>query len=152
MIRKGTVADLPAALELVRELARFENAPMEVEVTVDEMAGWGFGDNKLFGFFVAESGGVVVGTAIYYFKYSTWKGRCLFLEDIIVTEKERGRGLGKLLFDEVVRLAKSEKVRRLEWQVLNWNQHAIRFYNRYGSSFDGEWINCKLTGHQLDKL
>ena len=151
-IRNGEKADLPAALELVKELAVFENAAGEVEVTVEQMEDWGFGPGKVFGFFVAENENRIVGTAIYYFKYSTWKGRCLFLEDIIVTKEERGKGHGKRLFEEVIKLAKAEKVRRLEWQVLNWNEHAIRFYNKYGSSFDGEWINCKLTGDQLEDL
>jgi len=104
-IRIGTEKDLPQVLELVRELAVFEKAPDEVEVTVNEMTNWGFGKGKLFDFFVLEKEEIIVAMAVYYYKYSTWKGKCLFLEDIIVTEKERKNGFGKLLFNEVVKVA-----------------------------------------------
>lgn len=151
-VRAGREADIPRALELIKELAHFENAPAEVEVSVEEMLAWGFGKDQLFGFFVLEAGGAVVGLALYYYKYSTWKGKCLFLEDIIVTESERGKGYGKLLFDEVLKLAKAEQVRRMEWQVLDWNSAAIGFYKKYDPVLDPEWINCKLTGGQLQSL
>lgn len=148
-IRIGTEKDLPFVLELVKELAAFEKAPQEVEVTVDEMVNWGFGESKLYDFFVLEKDKVIVGMALYYYKYSTWKGKCLFLEDIIVTESERKNGFGKLLFNEVAKVAKREKVKRMEWQVLDWNTPAIEFYKKYNSNFDGEWINCKLNFEQL---
>jgi L-amino acid N-acyltransferase YncA len=148
-IRKGTEKDLPQVLALVKELAIYEKASAEVEVTVDEMKNWGFGTNKLFDFFVAEKDHSIVGIALYYFKYSTWKGKCLFLEDIIVTETERKNGYGKLLFNEIVKVAKQQKVRRMEWQVLEWNAPAIEFYKKYDSNFDSEWINCKFTFDQI---
>lgn len=148
-IRVGTENDIPRVLELVKELAVFEKAPNEVEVTVSEMTNWGFGQDKIFDFFVLEKENVIVGIALYYYKYSTWKGKCLFLEDIIVTENERKNGYGKLLFNEVVKVAKAQKVRRMEWQVLDWNTPAIEFYKKYESHLDGEWINCKLTYDQL---
>ncbi|MES2761838.1 MAG: GNAT family N-acetyltransferase [Bacteroidota bacterium] len=151
-IRKGTEADIPQALQLVKELAAYEKAPDEVEVTPEEMLAWGFGANKQFDFFVAIENGVTIGLALYYYKYSTWKGKCLFLEDIIVTESQRGRGLGKLLFDKVVQVSKEQKVRRMEWQVLDWNIPAIEFYKKYNAHLDGEWVNCKLTNHQLEKM
>lgn len=151
-IRTGTEQDLPAILELVRELAAFEKAPGEVEVTTEEMRLWGFGEDRLFHFFTAEKEGVIIGMALYYYKYSTWKGKCLFLEDIIVTEKERKSGTGRLLFNEVAKVAKREKVRRMEWQVLDWNEPAIAFYKKHQALFDGEWINCKLTFEQLQAL
>lgn len=151
-IRKGTEADIAQALTLVKELAAYEKAPQEVEVTPEEMTAWGFGPDKQFDFFVAEVNGEVVGLALYYFKYSTWKGKCLFLEDIIVTESQRGKGLGKLLFDKVVQVSKETRVRRMEWQVLDWNTPALEFYKKYAAGLDGEWINCKLTNHQLEKL
>lgn len=151
-IKVGEKADLPEILKLIKELADYEKAPAEVEVTVEEMENWGFGKNKIFDFFVAEKNGVIVGLALYYYKYSTWKGKCLFLEDIIVTEKMRGKGIGKLLFDKIVEVAKSDKVRRLEWQVLEWNEPAIRFYKKYNATLDPEWLNGKLTNHQLAKL
>lgn len=148
-IRIGTQNDIPRVLELVKELAVFEKAPNEVEVTVSEMTNWGFGKDKIFDFFVLEKENTIVGIAVYYYKYSTWKGKCLFLEDIIVTESERKNGYGKLLFNEVVKVAKAQKVRRMEWQVLAWNTAAIEFYKKYNSHLDGEWINCKLTYDQL---
>lgn len=152
IVRKGTERDVEAALNLVKELAAYEKAPNEVEVSVSEMKEWGFGSDKVFDFFVAIDNNVIVGMALYYYKYSTWKGKCMFLEDIIVTEKMRGKGIGKVLFDEIVKVAKRDKVRRLEWQVLEWNEPAINFYKKYNSLFDGEWINCKLTNHQLASM
>lgn len=151
-IRKGVQGDIEQALNLVKELAAYEKAPAEVEVTVKEMTEWGFGPDKQFDFFVALENKVIVGMALYYFKYSTWKGKCLFLEDIIVTESQRGKGIGKLLFDRVVQVSKEMKVRRMEWQVLDWNAPAIEFYKKYNATLDGEWINCKLTNYQLAKL
>jgi GNAT superfamily N-acetyltransferase len=151
-IRMGNKADLQGILGLIKELAEYEKAPAEVEVTIAEMENWGFGDDKIFDFFVAEKNNVIVGLALYYYKYSTWKGKCLFLEDIIVTEKMRGTGIGKLLFDKIVEVAKKEKVRRLEWQVLDWNEPAIKFYKKYNATLDPEWLNGKLTNHQLEKL
>lgn len=151
-IRKGTPKDLPALLGLIKELATYEKAPQEVEVQLEQMREWGFGEEKIFDFFVLEKELKVIGIALYYYKYSTWKGRCLFLEDIIVTESERNKGYGKLLFDEVVKVAKQENVKRLEWQVLEWNEPAIHFYKKYDANFDGEWINCKLTYNQIQSL
>jgi GNAT superfamily N-acetyltransferase len=151
-IKKGTQQDISQALNLVKELATYEKAPDEVEVTIEEMMEWGFGTDKQFDFFVALDNNVIVGLALYYFKYSTWKGKCLFLEDIIVTESQRGKGIGKLLFDKVVEVSKALNVRRMEWQVLDWNTPAIDFYKKYNASLDGEWINCKLTDHQLEKI
>lgn len=151
-IRKGTEADVPGALELVKELAIYEKAPGEVEVSPNEMLDWGFGKNKIFDFFVLEKNNSIIGIALYYYKYSTWKGKCLFLEDIVVTERERGNGYGKLLFSEVIKVAKNMRVRRMEWQVLDWNETAINFYKQYNSHFDGEWINCKLNYAQLQSM
>ena len=152
IIRKGIKADLPQVLLLIKELAEYEKAPLEVSASIQEMEEHGFGDNQLFEFFVAEENQQIVGIALYYYKYSTWKGRCLFLEDIIVTDKKRGAGIGKLLFDEVGKVAASEKVRRMEWQVLEWNKPAINFYKKIPTLFDGEWINCKLTDRELSGL
>jgi GNAT superfamily N-acetyltransferase len=151
-IRVGEKGDLPEVLKLIKELAAYEKAPDEVEVTLEEMEEWGFGEDKQFGFFVAHVETGIVGLALYYYKYSTWKGKCLFLEDIIVTESMRGKGIGKLLFTEVIQVAKAEKVRRMEWQVLDWNESGLSFYKKYPAHFDGEWINCKFTDKELAKM
>ncbi|MBK6523684.1 MAG: GNAT family N-acetyltransferase [Sphingobacteriaceae bacterium] len=151
-IRRGEKKDLPQVLNLVKELAIYEKAPNEVEVTVSQMEEWGFGSDKIFDFFVAENNGKIVGIALYYYKYSTWKGKCLFLEDIIVTESERKNGFGKLLFEAVVQVAKNDKVKRMEWQVLEWNEHAIKFYKKTNTVFDEEWVNCKLTYEEIQKM
>jgi L-amino acid N-acyltransferase YncA len=151
-IRKGTAEDLPGVLKLIRELADYERAAGEVEVSLEEMKNWGFEKDKLFDFFVLEAQGNIIGLALYYYKYSTWKGKCLFLEDLIVTEKERKKGYGKLLFNAVAKEAKAQKVRRMEWQVLDWNAPAINFYKAYSAHLDPEWINCKLNYVQLQAI
>ena len=151
-IRKGAEADLEQVLNLVKELATYEKAPDEVEVTIEEMHNWGFGKDKVFEFFVAEHQNKIIGIALYYYKYSTWKGKCLFLEDIIITETYRRYGLGSKLFNEVVLVAKQQQVRRMEWQVLDWNEPAINFYKKYNANLDGEWINGKLTHQQLQSF
>jgi GNAT superfamily N-acetyltransferase len=151
-IRKGVIDDLPAILELIKELATYEKAPNEVSVTLAEMQHHGFGPNAIFEFFVAIEEEKTIGLALYYYKYSTWKGRCLFLEDIIVTESKRGLGVGKLLFNEVGKVAHQQGVRRMEWQVLDWNEPAINFYKKMPVYLDAEWINCKLTNKELDVI
>ena len=149
VIRKGIKEDVPAVLALIKELAVFEKAPDEVVVTEEELKADGFGDDNIFGLFVAETDGKVVGMALYYVKYSTWKGRCIFLEDIIVNSAYRGKGIGKKLFEEVVRVSKEAGVRRLEWQVLDWNEPAIKFYKKHRAALDDEWINGKLVYEQI---
>lgn len=151
-IRKGEIDDLPAILELIKELADYEKAPNEVSVTLAEMQHHGFGSKSIFEFFVAIEDDKTIGLALYYYKYSTWKGRCLFLEDIIVTESKRGFGIGKLLFYEVGKVAQKQGVRRMEWQVLDWNEQAINFYKKMPVHLDAEWINCKLTNKELDEI
>ena len=150
-IRKGLKSDIPQVVELVKELAAYEKAPDEVAVTIEEMELDGFGTNPIFQFFVAEVDGKTVGISLYYIKYSTWKGRCVFLEDIIVTEEYRKYGIGKKLFDEVVKVAKEMGARRMEWQVLEWNEPAIKFYKKVNSQFDSEWVNCKLSEEQIQE-
>lgn len=148
-IRKGTIEDLPATLNLIKELAIYEKAPNEVENTVEEMIKDGFSENPIYYLLVAEEDKTIKGIAIYYYKYSTWKGKCLFLEDIVVTESERGKGMGAKLFEEVILIAKENKVRRMEWQVLDWNEPAINFYKKYNANLDPEWINGKLVFEQI---
>ena len=152
LIRIGTVNDLPQVLNLIKDLAAFENEPYEVEVTISEMQNWGFGKDKIYDFFVIEIDNKIIGLALYYFKYSTWKGKCLFLEDIIVKENVRNKGYGKKLFNAVVEVAKNTAVKRMEWQVLDWNKNAIEFYNKYQANLDSKWINCKLNYSQLQSM
>jgi L-amino acid N-acyltransferase YncA len=151
-IRKGEIKDLPKVLQLITELAIYEKAPLEVENTVEEMIRDGFSENPIYYLLVAENENGIIGIAIYYIKYSTWKGKCIFLEDIIVTQTERGKGTGALLFEEVIRISKEMKVRRMEWQVLEWNEPALHFYRKYQSNLDSEWINGKLTFEQLQSF
>lgn len=149
VIRRGRKDDLPRTLDLIRELAEYERAPHEVITTVPQMERDGFGPQPIFGFFVAERGDAIVGIALYYWRYSTWKGKRLYLEDIIVTEKERGKGAGKRLFDQTMKLAVEEGCTGMMWQVLEWNEPAINFYKKYGAKMDDEWTNCSLERDQL---
>ena len=152
-IRKGTKADLPRVLELIKELALYEKALHEVINTVELMEKDGFGPNPIYGLFVAENEKGVVGIAIYYWRYSTWKGKRLYLEDIVVTEAERGKGIGKLLFDRTMQHALDEDCSGMMWQVLDWNEPAINFYKKYYKpKLDGEWINCSLERDEIIKL
>jgi len=151
-LRRGVKSDLPRVLELVKELATFERAPDEVINTVEMMEQDGFGPNPIYGFFVAENEKGIVGLSLYYYRYSTWKGRRLYLEDIIVTESERGKGIGKLLFDKTLEVTLQENCSGMVWQVLDWNEPAIAFYKKYGSTLGPEWINCSLEKAQIEKL
>ena len=144
-IRKGEKADLPDAFRLIKELALFEKAPEEVTNTIEMMEEDGFGANPIYGFIVAEDEGEIVGMSMYYYRYSTWKGKRLYLEDLIVTEKARGTGIGKDLLDRTVEIAKETNCTGVMWQVLDWNTPAIDFYKKYGASLDEEWINCNLN-------
>lgn len=151
-IRAGEKEDLPMALQLIRELAEFEKAPHEVINTVEQMEVDGFGKKPIYGFFVAEGDGLIVGLSLYYWRYSTWKGKRLYLEDIIVTEHARGQGIGKILFDKTMQHALDENCTGMMWQVLDWNEPAIGFYKKYGSRLDGSWINCSLEREQIHAL
>ncbi|MBL6446821.1 GNAT family N-acetyltransferase [Fulvivirga sp. 29W222] len=150
-IREGKKEDLPRALELIKELADYEKAPDEVTNTVEQMEKDGFGDNPIYGIFVAENDNQeIVGIAIYYYRYSTWKGKRIYLEDIVVTESERGKGTGKLLFDRIIQQGKKTECSGMVWQVLDWNEPAINFYKKYYSAtLDGEWINCSISFSEI---
>lgn len=146
MIREGKKEDLPRVLELIKELAVYEKAGDEVSNTVELMEKDGFSDHPAYGLFVAEEEEGIVGIAIYYYRYSTWKGRRIYLEDIVVTDSHRGKGIGKQLFDSVIQKGKAEKCSGMVWQVLDWNEPAINFYKKYyGASLDAEWINCSIS-------
>ena len=144
-IRKAVKQDCPRLLELVRELAEYERAPNDVTVTLEHFVESGFGENPVWWAFVATTGNdEVLGFALYYIRYSTWKGQAMYLEDILVTNEMRGKGIGRLLFDRLIIEAKEKKFNRIIWQVLEWNEPAINFYKKYNADFDGEWVNCSI--------
>jgi ribosomal protein S18 acetylase RimI-like enzyme len=152
LIRRAEAADVPRMLELVRELALFERAPDEVTVTEQHMLDAGFGSDPVWVGWVAEVQGVVQGMAVCYERYSTWKGRRLYLEDIIVTEHARGQRVGQQLFMACVRHAVEKGYSGMLWQVLDWNTEAIRFYDRFGAKYSDEWLNGSLELEQLKNL
>jgi GNAT superfamily N-acetyltransferase len=152
IIRVGEKKDLPDALRLIRELADYEKAPHEVTNTIEMMEEDGFGKSPVFGFYVAELDGKVVGLSLYYYRYSTWKGKRLYLEDIVVTESCRGMGIGKLLFEQTMIKCIEDKCTGMMWQVLDWNEPAIKFYEKYGTTFDPEWLNCHLQSEQIQTI
>jgi GNAT superfamily N-acetyltransferase len=149
-IRKGTKADMPAVLELITELAIFEKEPDAVVVTVADLERDGFGEKPLFYTFVAQVNEEIVGMALYYYRYSTWKGRTIHLEDLIVKEKMRGSGLGFALYREIIAQGKKDGVRRIEWNVLDWNTPAIDFYEKSGARILTDWrvVNMDENGIQ----
>jgi GNAT superfamily N-acetyltransferase len=159
-IRKATKEDCPAIMQLVQELAEYEKEPHAVTVTMEHFIESGFGEKPVWEAFVAtntlfqssqfpppsgEIEGAVLGFALYYIRYSTWKGQRMYLEDLLVTDAMRGQGVGKLLMDTLIEECKAKKYSGLVWQVLDWNEPAINFYKKYeGVKFDGEWVNCRI--------
>lgn len=143
-IRRAVKEDCPRLLELIHELAEYERAPQEVTVTLEHFEESSFGKNPVCWTFVAEVDGKIVGFALYYIRYSTWKGQAMYLEDILVIHEMRGKGIGKLLMDRLIEEAKEKKFNRIIWQVLDWNEPTINFYKKYNASFDDEWVNCSI--------
>lgn len=139
IIRKATKNDMPSVLELIQELATFEKEPDAVVVTVDDLIRDGFSENPLFQCFVAEVENEIIGMALYYYRYSTWKGKTIHLEDLVVKESKRGTGAGFALYKEIIKQGKAENVRRIEWNVLDWNTPAIDFYEKSGAKVLGDW-------------
>ena len=148
-IRKATAQDVSALFDLIKELAQYEKAIYEVENTPEQLLADGFGDRPLFGAYVAEHESAVVGAAFYYFRYSTWKGKRLFLEDLIVTEAHRRQGVGQRLFEQMVAVAQAEQCNGLSLQVLDWNQPALDFYQKQFLTTDPAWINGHLSAEQM---
>jgi GNAT superfamily N-acetyltransferase len=144
IIRKGKKEDLQEVLDLVRELALFEKAPEQVTNTVRDMEIDGFGKDPVFDFYVAELNDRIIGIAVYFIKYSTWKGKGLYLDDLLVTQEYRGMGIGKKLFEQIIQEAKNINAKQLHWQVLDWNTPAIEFYKKYGATIEAEWLDCKI--------
>ena len=148
-VRKGTQEDLPQVYALIQELAAYEKAPHEVTNTLAAMQEDGFGTQPVFEFLVAEAENNVIGIALYYMAYSTWKGKMLYLEDLVITEKYRRFGVGKKLFDAFARRAQELGAKRLKWQVLDWNEPAIAFYKKLNCNLDSEWINCNMSEQEI---
>ena len=148
-IRKAVKEDCTRMMDLINELAVYEKAPEQVTVNFDHFVQSGFGPNPVWQAFVAEMPGQgVIGFALYYIRYSTWKGQRIYLEDLLVTESLRGQGIGKLLFDRLLLEGKEKNYNGMVWQVLDWNEPAINFYKKYNAHFDGEWINCSINAGQ----
>jgi GNAT superfamily N-acetyltransferase len=143
-LRRAEKKDCPRLMELIRELAVYEKAPDDVTVTDEHFEESGFGENPVWWALVAEVDDRIEGFALYYIRYSTWKGQAMYLEDLIVTEAMRGKGLGKMLFDRLIVEAREKKFNRMIWQVLDWNEPAINFYKKYNADFDAGWMNCSI--------
>jgi GNAT superfamily N-acetyltransferase len=144
-IRVAVKEDCSAMMELIKELALYEKAPQEVTVSFEHFVESGFGLQPVWWAFVAEQEGKVIGFALYYIRYSTWKGQRLYLEDLLVTEALRGKGIGSLLFDRLIEECRIKKYSGMVWQVLDWNEPAIHFYKKYNAHLDPEWVNGSLS-------
>lgn len=144
IIRDAVREDVPAMFELIKELALYEKAPEQVTNTVEQMYLDGFGENPSYGTIISEVDGEVVGMALYYYRYSTWKGKRLYLEDLVVSETMRGKGLGEKLLNTTIEKARQTACTGLMWQVLDWNEPAINFYKKFGARFDEGWMNVHI--------
>lgn len=144
-IRRAVKEDCPKLLEQIRELAEYEKAPDEVTVSLSHFEESGFGSQPVWWAFVAEEEGCIKGFALYYIRYSTWKGQRMYLEDFYVNPESRKKGIGSLLFEKLIEEGKNRNLNGMVWQVLEWNEPAIRFYQKYEASFEAEWLNCSLS-------
>ncbi|SHI63554.1 hypothetical protein SAMN04488096_103122 [Mesonia phycicola] len=151
-VRKALETDMPAVLELINELAVYEREPNAVEVTTEDLVRDGFGKQPLFNCFVAEEDNKIVGMALLYFRYSTWKGKTVHLEDLIVSESYRGKGFGMMLYKEVMKFALENKVKRVEWVVLDWNAPAVQFYKNTGATVFSEWDTVQFDQDSIKKF
>ncbi|MFK7050049.1 MULTISPECIES: GNAT family N-acetyltransferase [Flavobacterium] len=151
-IRRGTAQDMKQVLLLIKELALFEKEPEAVVITEEDLIRDGFGTNPLFHTFLAESEGVIVGVALYYYRYSTWKGKTIHLEDLIVTQNKRGTGIGIALYKEIMKQGDLDGVRRIEWNVLDWNTNAIAFYEKSGAKVLNDWRVVQMNEQGLKEF
>ncbi len=149
IIRRGEQQDMPSVLKLVTELAIFEKEPNAVKINVDDLINNGFKENPAFYTFVAEIKGIIVGIALFYNRFSTWDGSSMHLEDLIVTEKYRGKGIGKALYDKVLEYSLQKGIKRVEWVVLDWNTPAIEFYKSTGATMFEEWNICQISNKKI---
>ena len=151
-IRKGIKTDLPEVLNLIKELADYENALHEVEITLSQLEEDGFGDYPYYHLLVAENNNQIVGLSFYWIRYSTWKGKFLFLEDFVIKQKFRRKGIGSKLFEETIKICEELNLNWMIWQVLDWNAPAINFYKKYNAEISSSWLNGKLTKKQIKKI
>lgn len=152
IIRKGTIQDMPSVLLLIQELAEFEKEPNAVEISVKDLEKDGFSENPLFQTFVAEVENEVVGVALYYYRYSTWKGKTIHLEDLVVKENKRATGVGFALYSEIIKQGQKEGVKRIEWNVLDWNTNAIQFYEKSGATILDDWKVVQMNENGISKF
>ncbi len=151
-IRKAKKTDMPSVLNLIHELAKFEKQPNSVEISVQDLERDGFGENPLFYCFVAEVENEIIGIALYYYRYSTWKGKTIHLEDLIVKQEKRGTGAGFALYSEIIKQGKIDKVRRIEWAVLDWNTPAIEFYKKSGAKHLSDWDVVQMDEKGIEEF
>jgi GNAT superfamily N-acetyltransferase len=152
MIRKATEKDMPFVLELIQELATFEKEPDAVVVTVADLVRDGFSEHPLFHCYVAEKENTIIGMALFYYRYSTWKGKTIHLEDLIVKADQRGSGAGFALYKEIIKQGKKDKVRRIEWNVLDWNTPAIDFYEKSGAKVLDDWLVVQMDESGIERF
>lgn len=152
MIRKATEKDMPYVLELIQELATFEKEPDAVVVTVADLVRDGFSEHPLFHCYVAEKENTIIGMALFYYRYSTWKGKTIHLEDLIVKADQRGTGVGFALYKEIIKQGKKDKVRRIEWNVLDWNTPAIDFYEKSGAKVLDDWRVVQMDENGIEQF
>jgi len=151
-IREGIKEDLPAVLRLIKELADFENARDQVTITLEDLEKDGFEGSPWYWFLVAEKDNEIVGLSFYWIRYSTWKGKFLFLEDFVIKEEYKRQGIGSKLFEETIKICKEQDLNGMIWQVLDWNTPAIDFYKKYNADISKDWLNGKLTKKQIEKI
>ena len=152
MIRKATEKDMPFVLELIQELATFEKEPDAVVVTVADLVRDGFSEHPLFHCYVAEKENTIIGMALFYYRYSTLKGKTIHLEDLIVKADQRGSGAGFALYKEIIKQGKKDKVRRIEWNVLDWNTPAIDFYEKSGAKVLDDWRVVQMDESGIERF
>ncbi len=151
-LRKAVLTDCTRLLELINELALYEKAPEQVTVTIEEFEDAGFGSDPVWQAFVATENEYIVGFALYYTRYSTWKGRRLYLEDFLVTDEKRGLGIGKLLFERVIMESKNGNYNGMTWQVLDWNEPGLNFYSKYNADIESGWLNASFSKQKTEEL
>ena len=151
-IREGVKEDLPSVLGLIKELADYENSLEEVIITLEQLESDGFGNHPWYWFLIAEKDNEIIGLSFYFIRYSTWKGKFLFLEDFVIKSKYRRQGIGSKLFEQTINICKKRGLNGMIWQILDWNNAAIEFYKKYNADISKEWLNGKLSKNQIDKI